>query len=264
MSHRLRVDKSASSVTKKLFCPVLFVINSSSVDSQIERLLILQDRDIKRLNLITSLEAVPLEVAKANARIAEIRAAVDAGKRELQGLQVQAKDLQGKVVATEEQVIRYKTQQLQVKKNEEYQALTHEIETAQAAIGTLEDEELTLLLEIDSRQDALRAEQEKAQEEINLLEREITTLREREANLGAQRKETEAAVAQAGESIAAAYLEAYKRVGQRRARQPWVVPLTEHKCGGCRLKVSGEVESRVRDADAAVHCDSCGRILYWE
>lgn len=233
------------------------------MDSQIERLLILQDRDIKRLNLIHSLEAVPAEVAKANARIAQIRDRIDAGKRELQGLQVRAKDLQGRVVATEEQVVRYKTQQLQVKKNEEYQALNHEIESAQAMIGTLEDEELTLLLDIDTRREELAAEQNTAQGEIDLLEKEIATLREREANLAAQRTETEAAAAEAGQAVAAAYMEAYGRVGQRRARQPWVVELTEHKCGGCRLKVSGEVASRVRDADAPVHCDSCGRILYW-
>lgn len=234
------------------------------MDSQIERLLILQDRDRKRLNLIHSLEAVPLEAAKASAAIAEIRAQIDARKRDLQELQVRARQVQGKVLSTEEQIIRYKTQQLQVKKNEEYQALNHEIESAQAMVGTLEDEELTLLLDIDTRQEQLAAEQGEAQQQTDLLEKEIATLREREVTLAAQRTQAEAEAAEAAQAVSAVYLEAYRRVGQRRARQPWVVALAEHKCGGCHLKVSGEIASRVRDAQEAVHCDSCGRILYWE
>lgn len=234
------------------------------MDAQIERLLILQDRDIRRLNVIASLDAVPIEVAKAEAQIAQIRSGIEASKRQLQELQVKAKALQGKTLTTQEQIVRYKTQQLQVKKNEEYQALNQEIDTAQALVATLEDEELTLLLEIDVQQQVLSEEQTAAQEQVDLLQKEITTLRERERNLGTERVQTQAAVEEASANVAPAYLEAYGRVGQRRARQPWVVPLLEHKCGGCHLKVSGEVGSRVRAADAVVHCDSCGRIVYWE
>lgn len=234
------------------------------MDSQITRLLILQDRDIKRLNLIHSLEAIPLEIAKATEGIAAIRAQIDADKHTLQSLQVRARDLQSRTVAAEEQILRYKTQQLQVKKNEEYQALTQEIETAQAQIGTLEDEELTLLLDIDSGKEHLAAKQAQAQAQIDLLEKEIATLQERERTLGAQRSQAEADAEQARAQVVAVYLEAYNRVGQRRARQPWVVPLMEQKCGGCHLKASGEVVSRVLEAGAVVHCDSCGRILYRE
>lgn len=235
-----------------------------AVDSQIERLLILQDRDMRRLNLIASLEAVPNEVAKAQAQIAQARAKIEAGKQAVQALQVQRKDIAGKVTVAEEQVVRYKTQQLQVKKNEEYQALTSEIERTQSSIAQLEDEELTLLLDIDAAQDRHVVEQEALLEEIALLEKEVATLRERESVLAAQRGEAEAATEQAAAGIAPAYIDAYRRVGMRKAKQPWIVPLVEHKCGGCHLKVSGEVESNARDATAPVHCDNCGRVIFWE
>nr|WP_234043840.1 C4-type zinc ribbon domain-containing protein [Cerasicoccus arenae] len=56
----------------------------------------------------------------------------------------------------------------------------------------------------------------------------------------------------------------YDRVKRRRARPPHVSAIEEHKCGGCHLKVSSEVESATRHKDGPVHCDSCGRVVYWE
>jgi predicted nucleic acid-binding Zn-ribbon protein len=50
---------------------------------------------------------------------------------------------------------------------------------------------------------------------------------------------------------------------------PAVVPINGSKCGGCHLKVSGEVESAARGKDAGAAgttlatCDQCGRIVYW-
>lgn len=219
---------------------------------------------MRRLNLIASLEAIPLETAKARDQIKAIEARVEEGRRALQALQVQRRELETKATAAQEQVMRYRTQQLQVKKNEEYRALNLEIETTQTAIGALEDEELALLLQIDDEQQRWERSSADAREEIALLEKELANLAERERNLAAERGTAEAAAEEARGKVLPAYLEAYGRVGMRKAKQPWVVMLEERRCGGCHLRVSGEVESAAREVERPVHCDNCGRIVYWD
>ena len=111
----------------------------------LEPLLALQECDLNRKSLEESLAAVPREVAAVEARIAAERQAIDQAKSEWRELETRKKSLEGEIKGAEEQVARYKSQQLQVRKNDEYQALTHEIESNTARIGTLEEEEIRVI-----------------------------------------------------------------------------------------------------------------------
>ncbi len=104
----------------------------------IEKLLVLQERDTRRLTLEQQLKSVPREVAAVEARIAAEKAAIETAKAEWHGLESKKKLLEVEIKSAEEKIAKYRTQQVQVRKNDEYQALTHEIETTQAGIGTLE------------------------------------------------------------------------------------------------------------------------------
>jgi len=103
----------------------------------IGKLLELQERDSRRLLLEHQLKSVPREIAAVEARIAAERSAIEAAKAEWHGLESKKKLLEIDIKTAEEKVAKYKTQQMQVRKNDEYQALTHEIETTQTGIGTL-------------------------------------------------------------------------------------------------------------------------------
>src|SRR5687768_519852 len=108
----------------------------------IESLLILQDRDLKRLGLETQLKAVPTDVARVEQKIAAEKAAIDAAKAELRDLELKKKSIESDIASAEEKLGRYKTQQLSIRKNDEYQALGHEIATMQTHISELEGQEL--------------------------------------------------------------------------------------------------------------------------
>lgn len=234
------------------------------VDAEIEQLLILQDRDTRLINIEASLKSIPLEVAKYERKIAEEEAALAAAHKRVQELEVRRKDLDNDVKIAEEQVVKYKNQQLQVKKNDEYQALTHEIDTTQVRIGELEETEIGLMLEIDEAQAAYESARAEGQERIQLFRDEIEALRDREQTLSGEIDQAKADVAAAEAECAENYLAAYGRAKRRRAKPPFVAPIEDHKCGGCHLKVSGEVESATRGQDGPVQCDSCGRVVYWE
>lgn len=232
-----------------------------------EKLLILQDRDVRRLALESQLKAVPKDIAQVEQKIAAERAAIDSAKTELKELETKKKLIETEIGSAEGKLAKYRTQQSQVRKNEEYQALGHEIETTQAAIGALEGQELEVMYSIDEAKKKFAAAEAQLKANISGHETRIKTLREREVNLAAELKTAQAEVAAAREPVGEPKLKVYDRIATR--NMPAVVAIHGGKCGGCHLKVSSEVESAARgkgaDASAALPtCDQCGRVVYWD
>src|SRR5258708_17266385 len=110
------------------------------VSPAIAPLLILQDRDTKRLALEAQLKAVPGDIARVEQKIAAEKAAIESARLEARELESKKKLLETEIGSAAEKLGRYKTQQPLVKKNDEYQALGHQIETTQQEIGELPDQ----------------------------------------------------------------------------------------------------------------------------
>ena len=233
----------------------------------LEKLLILQDRDVKRLGLEGQLKMVPRDIAAVEQKIAGEKAAIEAARLELRGLESKKKLLETEIGSSEEKLAKYRTQQSQVRKNEEYQALGHEIETTQAAIGALEEQELQVMYGIDEAKKKFAAAEAVLKANISGHEARIRTLKEREVSLAAELASAQDEVSSARTPVEVPALRVYDRIAAR--QMPVVVPIHGGKCGGCHLKVSGEVESlaRGKSADGSTQlatCDQCGRIVYWE
>jgi len=120
------------------------------INQQIEKLLILQDRDQVARRLLEQLESIPKGIQTLESEIDAETTGLEDSKSKLQHLEVQRNDLDLEVNAGQDQISKYKNQQLLVKKNEEYQALTHEIEVAEKKISEWEEEEIGLMLDIDA------------------------------------------------------------------------------------------------------------------
>lgn len=226
-------------------------------------LLALQERDSKRLAVEQQLKSVPREVAAVEARIAAEKAAIEAAKSEWHGLESKKKLLEVDIKGAEEKVAKYRTQQSQVRKNDEYQALTHEIETTQATIGTLEEQEIGVLLEIDQAKKRFSAAEAELKKNISGHETKIRSLREREAQLQAELKAAQDAVAAARPQVSEPHLRIYDRLAVKPGH-PVCVPVNGGKCGGCHLRVPTHIEVVAKTGSEIATCDQCGRIVYWQ
>lgn len=231
----------------------------------LEKLLILQDRDAKRLGLETQLKGVPRDISLVEQKIAAEKAAIEAAKQEMRELETKKKLLETEIGSAEGKLAKYRTQQSQVRKNDEYQALGHEIETTTGVIGTLEEQELQIMYGIDEAKKRFHAAEGVLKENISGHENRIRTLREREANLATELKAVQQDVAGARAPLSEPELRLYDRIAAKGL--PACVPIRGGKCGGCHLKVSSEVESASRgktsDGKLAT-CDQCGRLVYWD
>ncbi len=230
------------------------------------KLLILQDRDSKRLGLEAQLKAVPADVAAVDKKIAGEKAAIETARAELMALESKKKLLETEIGSAEAKLGKYKTQQSQVRKNDEYQALGQEIAHTESAIAALEGQELEVMYAIDEAKKKFAAAEAVLKQNIAGHEARIRTLREREVNLSAELKAAQAEVAAARAAVEEPALRLYDRIAAR--QQPVCVAVRGNKCGGCHLKVSSEVESAVRGkgdpSGKLPTCDQCGRIVWWD
>lgn len=234
------------------------------VSEWLQKLLILQDRDLKCDSIQRQIEAIPTEIAKEERSIQELEERLKEREEAQKNLEVSRQELEGEVADAEEHILKYKTQQMQVKKNEEYTALENEISRLQQQVSDLEDAELQLMEQMEISQGELDQFRETTASERHTLEAHIERLKLNLASFESELSAAQAAVTGCEEGIDSEVLQQYRYVKTQIKRPPVVVAMEGGRCQGCHLKVSGEVESACRRGKELTRCDSCGRILYFD
>src|SRR5206468_2337185 len=143
----------------------------------------LQDRDRKLLTLREELAHIPVERQQLQAKAAQAQINLDAAKHRVKHLESERKKLELEVESKKQQIERYSLQQFETKKNEEYRALAHEIDTCKAAIFKLEDQQLELMEQTEATQKEVAAATRAAGDAKKLVEEQVADLGEREQNL---------------------------------------------------------------------------------
>lgn len=231
------------------------------VNQQIEKLLILQDRDLEVRRLADQLDAIPVGIKVHEEEIEAEQNALAESKSKLQALEVQRNDLDTQVGSAEDRISKYKTQQLQVKKNEEFQALTHEIEILEKQISEWEEAEIALMLDIDSEAAEYGKRESVYDSVIAKIQGQIEQLKEKSLELEQQLLGAKARFKAAKVAVESNFFNAYDRLASQ-IRLPVVVPVEEQKCCGCHLRISNDSWEQARKGERLTTCDNCGRIIY--
>ena len=230
------------------------------MDTRIEKLLKLQDHDALRLQNEQRLQFIPKEIEKLRAKIVDEESGLEKSKLALKNMEVRRNEMRSERRGFEAQIVKYKTQQLLVKKNEEYQALTHEIESHAEKIGQFEETELELLMEIDVVAAEVKVKESEGIKRVELLKKEIQKQEERIASLKADTEKLIKDVEESAKTVDPEYLSAYENVKRRFKKPPFVIPIIEQKVQG--LRVSNDVEGAARKGEGIVIDDNTGRIVY--
>jgi uncharacterized protein len=231
------------------------------VHSELEQLLVLQDRQQKIRQIQTEIRTLPLERAHLESQLAANAAGVEALKHKGRQLEVERKKLELDVGTRSESIARLKTQQYQTRKNDEFQAIGHEIERYENEIRKLEDQELELMIEADKLKAEIDAADKTARATKESISRQLTDLELKTKALETQKvdleKEREALAAQ----IDADLLDQFERLFNSKGDAA-VVAVEHGVCTGCHMKVTTATAARVKAGKEIVSCENCGRILY--
>lgn len=228
----------------------------------IERLLILQDRDRNLQRLKDELAQVP---SQRQAMLEKDRAARDglaAGKKRVNELETNRKQLDLEVQAKQELIERYANQQLQTRKNEEYRALAHEIEVCKAEITRIEDQELELMEQGEAAQKEVARATAAAAEAKQLVDSEVAAIDQRARNLQREFEDLEAGRDVLADAVEAEVLDRYQRLSRSKGHNV-VVGVHKGVCGGCHMKLPAQQLVSCKAGREIITCTNCGRILYY-
>jgi uncharacterized protein len=228
----------------------------------IEAMLVLQERDERVGQLEADLGRIPRELSSLEEGWQAIRTAAELRKQGYVAAELERKKLHLEADSLREKIARYQTQQQATRKNEEYQALQHEINHGNKKIATIEDTELELMERIVVlEKEVAIGEQELAANEGQWkakgveLEAKKTTI---EKLLVAARAEQAAGEATLEEDV----LRRYRRILVSKKGKA-VVPLNLGTCTGCHMRLPAQTCIRAKAFQEIVTCDNCGRIIYW-
>lgn len=227
----------------------------------LEALLILQDRDQKIKAVQNQQKSLPREKKALEDKLATAKTLLDHAKQRVKENEVERQKLQLEVEGKRGAINKFKTQQQQTRKNEEFQAFNNEIKHFEADIQTLEDRELIFMEEAETLQrTATNAEKEFSKTDAMIRE-QLTRLEAGATASNARLQELEADHAKLAKGIPDEVAELYQRLFVKKGDAA-VVPLEHEVCGGCRLKVPTQTVADVRGGKKIVQCPQCGRILY--
>lgn len=231
--------------------------------SALESLLILQDRDVKLRKVLHDLKQLPAEEKATSDRLALQTKKFADLKLRAQQIETQRRDLENQARALREKIAKYSAQQLQTKKNDEYQALGHEIERAQAEISALEDQQIEHMEAYEAAQKDVAAEAVHVKEFEQAAAARTAELAGRLAELKKRQTELEAEVKTLESHVDPPTLARYRRILQSKGDLA-IVPV-EHgtTCGGCHMTLTHQTVLSVKGGAGLVPCENCGRLLHW-
>jgi len=228
----------------------------------IEKLLILQDRDRRILRVTQELAHIGPERESLRARATATQNALEAAK--LRGRQIETdrkqKDLE--IEAKKSQIEKYLNQQLQTRKNEEYKALTHEIEMAKDVIFKIEDAQIVLMEQAEVVQKDVARTTAEAAAAKKLVDDQIGQLNQREENLKKELAELQAGRAALAGAVDESTQNRYERLFKNKGENV-VVGIEHSACGGCHMKLPAQIIQHCRAQAEIVTCPNCARILYF-
>lgn len=221
----------------------------------------LQELDLKIEKCRLREIEIPKQKGKFDVQKKRLAAELDERERELTKLQLEQRECESEVAQKQVQITKYEQQLLGVKKNDEYQALLHEIDLQKKQIGQKEERIISVLVEIDAAKERLAEDKKRIEAERTVIDGQCAEI---------DRELEEAIVARAGLEKQRATFEAqvdprlltrYKRIRANKKTGPAVVPLSGNNCTGCHMAVTAQVVNEI--LAGMIHaCAHCGRLLY--
>ena len=229
----------------------------------IQQLLILQDRDRKLRQLKAELKRAPLERKDMESRTASTTGALDAARLKAKEFEVKRKALENEAGTRRERINKYQQQKLETRKNDEYQAISHAIESLEKEITAIEDQELELMDAAEKQKPIIAAADKDAAATKAQVQAQLADLDAKAKAIEAQIIEVQAERGKLAAEVEEDLLDTYQRLFETKDSQA-VVALTNEICQGCHVKSQTHVVHAVKAGKTVTNCLYCGRILYPE
>ena len=227
---------------------------------EIRALLILQDRDRRLLALNKELSKLPQEEARAKGKLADDTAAVKKAHDTLLAAELAVKKIEMDAETRRTTIKRLKVQQFETKKNEEYNALGHEVVRYEKELDEFETRELEAMEEVDALRAALKLAEAALAKTQKVVDEDLAAIKERHRRMQEQAAEVQAERDKLSRETPEDHMPLYTKLMKSKDGLA-IASLREGKCTGCHMKVIASTAIAVQSGKEVTQCENCGRIL---
>jgi len=232
------------------------------MDAALEHLIRLQKVDEQIAQLHHSIAELPKHLASLEEKLSAHKAALDDADRSIAAEEAKRRRLDSDLKDAQQKVLKYRGQSNSVKTNDEFRALQHEIDFAEAEIKKIEDQQMQAMERVEALQAAKRASAATIEEQSALVEQEAAVARaavgEQQAKLAELRQEREVHRAGIDESV----LRSYDRIAAS-SRKTGLARVQGQRCLACQMYLRPQIWNQVRSGQL-ITCESCARLLYFD
>jgi len=229
---------------------------------ELEALLQLQRYDAQLMEVQKKRDSIPVRKEALKTSLAAAKASVEHAKKDLEGIRLARRAQEKEIEVVTGEGVKLERQLLDVKTNQEYQAMLAQIATLKSKRSDRE----TVVLEHFEREEELVAAAKQAEAKIAEEERKLKAgeadLEKEAASLDQSIHSIQGDRDAVRPKVPAAILSRYDRLSKGRDGIA-VSEVRKSACGACFKALTPQAVQEARRGDQMMTCEQCGRILIW-
>ncbi len=206
------------------------------------------------------------EIPKQKTKFLTVRDRLSAELKEreqkVKALEVEQRTCEGDIEQKKAAILKYQQQLNIVKKNEEYTALLHEIDTVKKGIGQREERIISIMVEMDEAKARLVEDRKRIAEEQKGLDKQCAEIDAELAEAVKQRQILEAERPGIATLVAGDLMSKYERLRKKFPSGDVVVPMKDEVCTGCNMHMRPQIVNEILQGNKIHACQHCARLLY--
>lgn len=233
----------------------------NTVAKKLEALVKLQSIDSELDELKKVRGALPDEVMDLEDEIAGYQTRIDKQNAELQEFEQNISNNRSAIKDAEKLIQKYEEQQMNVRNNREYDAITKEIELQKLEIQILEKRIKEAYAKIEDKKEEIegtKGVQDERQKDLESKKKELEVITQESED---DEKKLEKSRATAAKNVEERIFKSYEKVRNNMRNGLAVVPVKRGACGGCFNIVPPQKQAEIREKKKLIVCEHCGRIL---
>ena len=227
-----------------------------------KKLLDLQTIDLQIEKLCARESEIPKQKNKFDIHRKRLEDELKESEAKFKGLILEQRECESDVALKQDEIRKKEGQLGAVKKNEEYQALLHEIELFKKYIGQKEERILTIMEQMDTAKNCFEEDKQRIAGEQAEINGECAKI---DDELGVAVKEREALEAKRApllEAIDPSHLKRYDRIRRAKKSGAALVPLQGESCSGCFMGITAQNVNEILGGEF-IPCNHCGRLVFY-
>ncbi len=227
-----------------------------------KKLLELQNLDLQIEKFRARETEIPKQKNKFDIHRKRLADELKESEDKFKGLQLEQRECESEVAAKQEEIKKKETALLAVKKNEEYQALLHEMEMLKKQIGIKEERILTIMEEMDDARTCFEEDKQRIAGEQAEIAAECDKIDAELAVAVSERKALEERRKPLVEQIDPTFIRKYDRIRRAKKTGAALVPLQGESCSGCFMGITAQNVNQILGGEF-LPCHHCGRLVYY-